>query len=287
MINIETITVHARKCVLPPRCWRLKCVSIINEAEPAFLEHPALMTSVPKITTPTAPVTYFALIPAAGIGARMGGAVPKQYLTVAGQTILRHTVQAFLASPLISHTYVVVSAEDVYVEEALAGLDKVSILRCGGATRRETVRNGLDAIESHNKLNGKIGDQDWVLVHDAARPGLTPALISKLIEQVGNHTTGGLLALPVVDTVKRVANGKVTTISRDGLWLAQTPQMFRHAALSAALDASLHAAVEITDESSAMEATGQVPILVEGHACNLKVTLPSDLALLESYLISS
>jgi 2-C-methyl-D-erythritol 4-phosphate cytidylyltransferase len=217
---------------------------------------------------------YVALIPAAGVGARMGGATPKQYLPIADQTLLRYTVKAFLAASELTHTYVVVSQEDAYVDEALSGLRGVTILRCGGATRRESVSNGLQAIAAF------VHPQDWVLVHDAARPGVTPELLTKLIQQVGEHAVGGLLALPVVDTVKRVNQGKVETISREGLWLAQTPQMFRHAALSSAL----LDAVEVTDEASAIELSGRIPLLIEGHACNLKVTLPSDLALAELYL---
>lgn len=204
----------------------------------------------------------------------MGGTTPKQYLDIAGQPILRYTVQAFLAAAEIAHIYVVVSPDDAYVEHALAGLERVSILRCGGATRRASVSNGLQAIASF------VDSQDWVLVHDAARPGLTPELITRLIEQVGEHPVGGLLALPVVDTVKRVTDGRVETIAREGLWLAQTPQMFRHGVLSAAL----MAAREVTDESSAIELAGMTPLLVEGHACNSKVTLPSDLALVQPYL---
>lgn len=204
----------------------------------------------------------------------MGGAIPKQYLKIAGQPILRHTVQAFFTSPEITHTYVVVSPEDAYVDEALAGLQGVTILRCGGVTRRESVSNGLQAIAS------SCDAHDWVLVHDAARPGLTTQLLAKLIRQVGDHAVGGLLALPVVDTVKRVYHGRVETVPREGLWLAQTPQMFRHGVLAKAL----LAAVEVTDESSAIELSGRIPLLIEGHACNLKVTLPSDLALVELYL---
>lgn len=204
----------------------------------------------------------------------MGGQIPKQYLMIAGQAILRYTVQAFLASPEIAHTFVVVSAEDAYIDEALAGLHGVTILRCGGATRRESVSNGLQALAS------SCDAQDWVLVHDAARPGLTRQLLAKLIRQVGDHAVGGLLALPVVDTVKRVNHGRVETVPREGLWLAQTPQMFRHAVLAKAL----LSAVEVTDESSAIELSGRIPLLIEGHACNLKVTLPSDLALVELYL---
>lgn len=217
---------------------------------------------------------YVALIPAAGVGARMGGTLPKQYLLIDGQPLLRYTVQAFLNTSEIAHTYVAVSPEDTYVDEALTGLSGVTVLRCGGSTRRESVVNGLHAVRLI------VDAQDWVLVHDAARPGLTPDLIRRLMREVGAHAIGGLLALPVVDTVKRVKDGRVQTITRDGLWLAQTPQMFRHASLLSALLAT----EEVTDESSAIELAGETPLLVEGHACNMKVTLPSDLELVQRYL---
>ncbi|MBY0571653.1 MAG: 2-C-methyl-D-erythritol 4-phosphate cytidylyltransferase [Burkholderiaceae bacterium] len=217
---------------------------------------------------------YVALIPAAGVGARMGANSPKQYLTIAGKSILQHTVNAFLNFPGISHTYVVVSEEDVVADTALLAAERMTILRCGGETRRDSVRNGLAYLAD------KLDANDWVLVHDAARPGLTSALLQKLIEQVGLDAVGGLLALPVVDTVKRIQDGKVETVSREGLWLAQTPQMFRYALLCKALDQ----AEQVTDESSALELMGYSPVLVEGHACNLKVTLPADLLLAAQYL---
>ena len=177
---------------------------------------------------------YFALIPAAGVGARMEAACPKQYLSLAGQPMLRHTVTAFLNSACITHTFVVVSQNDAYIDEALgeSGLPGVTVLRCGGATRKASVLNGLQALRDQMDAN------DWVLVHDAARPGLTPALIAKLITAIGDSPVGGLLALPVVDTVKRVEAGRVQTIVRDGLWLAQTPQIFRRELF---LDALEHA----------------------------------------------
>ncbi|MFZ6644393.1 2-C-methyl-D-erythritol 4-phosphate cytidylyltransferase [Undibacterium sp. TJN25] len=224
------------------------------------------------------PVRYFALIPAAGVGSRMGAATPKQYLALSGISILQHTVQAFLRAPQIAHTAVVVSRDDAYADDALHAAGKLSVLRCGGDTRKESVRNGLQALRQLPGLS--VADDDWVLVHDAARPGLTPALIARLIAQIGSHDVGGLLALPVVDTVKRSVNGVVTTVAREGLWLAQTPQMFRYRLLCDALDA----ASEVTDEASAIEAAGYTPMLVEGHARNLKVTLPSDLALAQLYL---
>ncbi len=224
---------------------------------------------------------YFALIPAAGVGARMAADGPKQYLAIGAKPMLRHTVDAFLSSPLITHTYVVVSPTDPYIDGVLPMQtgQGASVLRCGGATRMDSIQNGLAALE------GVIGEGDWVLVHDAARPGLNAALIAHLIATIGDDAVGGLLALPVVDTVKR-AGGAVSTVPRDGLWLAQTPQMFRYRllrdALAAATDASL-----ITDDASAVEALGLSPKLVEGHPRNLKVTLPADIRIAEMYLATS
>ncbi|MCG2583246.1 2-C-methyl-D-erythritol 4-phosphate cytidylyltransferase [Massilia sp. TS11] len=220
---------------------------------------------------------YFALIPAAGVGARMGSELPKQYLPVLGEPMLRRTVQAFLASPYIAHTYVVVSPEDPYIASALPD-GAVSLLRCGGASRLESVRNGLAVLAE------TLGPADWVLVHDAARPGLTPGLIAHLIERVGDDPVGGLLALPVVDTVKRAADGvAAATVPRAGLWLAQTPQMFRYQLLCQALAAATDPEA-VTDDASAVEALGHAPRLVEGHPRNLKVTLPADLRIAEMYL---
>ena len=219
---------------------------------------------------------YFALIPAAGVGARMAADGPKQYLPIGGKPMLRHTLDAFLSSEQISHTFVVVSAADRQID-AVAPSHGVSVLRCGGATRMESIRNALAAMA------GDVREDDWVLVHDAARPGLDRALIDKLIAEVGVHPVGGLLALPVVDTVKRAAPGAVSTISRDGLWLAQTPQMFRLRLLRDALAAATDAAA-ITDDASAVEALGHAPMLVEGHPRNLKVTLPLDIRIAEMYL---
>jgi 2-C-methyl-D-erythritol 4-phosphate cytidylyltransferase len=223
-------------------------------------------------------VRHFALIPAAGVGARMEAGSPKQYLPIAGKPMLRHAVDAFLASPLIAHTYIVVSADDGQID-GLVPDQGVTVLRCGGATRMETILNALQA------LHGSLAAHDQVLVHDAARPGLTPALVEKLIRGVGEHPAGGLLALPVVDTVKRAGQGGLSaqTVPRDGLWLAQTPQMFSYALLHRALSQAPdpHA---ITDDASAVEALGLAPKLIEGHPRNLKVTLPRDILTAELYL---
>jgi 2-C-methyl-D-erythritol 4-phosphate cytidylyltransferase len=215
-------------------------------------------------------------VPAAGVGARMGAGSPKQYLPIGGKPMLRHTLDAFVSSPLIAHTYVVVSVDDPVID-SVAPPAGVTVLRCGGDSRLESVRNGLWALDRELHAN------DWVLVHDAARPGLTGELIEKLITETGEHPAGGLLALPVVDTVKRVVNDDVATVSRDGLWLAQTPQMFRFRLLADALEAVTDPST-ITDDASAVEALGLAPKLVEGHPRNLKVTLPADIRIAEMYL---
>jgi 2-C-methyl-D-erythritol 4-phosphate cytidylyltransferase len=216
---------------------------------------------------------YIALIPAAGVGARMAANVPKQYLDLLGKSVLQRTVDCFLASPQIDHVFVVVSADDAFIDEALTEHKKLTVLNCGGATRRDTVQNGLEVIHKFSHYQ----DHDQVLVHDAARPGLTPAMVSKLIDVVGDDVNGGLLALPVVDTVKRSVAGKVETIDRQNLWLAQTPQMFSLGLLSRALEM----AIAVTDEASAIETIGYSPKLVEGAMRNRKLTVPEDLEFLK------
>ncbi|MBD8532473.1 MULTISPECIES: 2-C-methyl-D-erythritol 4-phosphate cytidylyltransferase [unclassified Massilia] len=226
---------------------------------------------------------YFALIPAAGVGARMAASGPKQYLKIGGKPMLRHAIDAFLFSELIAHTYVVVSADDPVIDSIVPS-HGVTVLRCGGDTRMESVRNGLAALAP------TLREDDWVLVHDAARPGLDEALIEKLITSTGEHPVGGLLALPVVDTVKRSIAGELGTVSREGLWLAQTPQMFRYKLLREALAFASDAArdpKQVTDDASAVEALGLSPKLVEGHPRNMKVTLPSDVRIAEMYLATA
>lgn len=223
---------------------------------------------------------FFALIPAAGVGARMGANSPKQYLSLAGKPMLAHVLETFSHARQIDHVLVVVSDDDAYIDDVmndaphLAG--RVSVLRYGGETRHQSVLNGLAAARD------RIADQDWVLVHDAARPGLSVALIDHLIQSLQNDEVGGLLALPVVDTVKRAAADQrvETTVPRDALWAAQTPQMFRYALLNRALQE----AAQVTDEASAIEALGLQPKLVKGSPRNFKVTLPEDVALAELYL---
>ena len=221
---------------------------------------------------------YFALIPAAGVGKRMNGDCPKQYMPIAGKPMLWHVLDTFVHALQIEHIFLVVHEEDGYVAELMASVpdwaQRVTIIRRGGDTRKASVQNGLDEICS------QVSDQDWILVHDAARPGITLELINALIKTVGNDPVGGLLALPIADTVKRKSGAHLETVPREGLWMAQTPQMFRYGTLTKALDQ-----VEcVTDEASAMEQMCWVPKLVHGHVCNTKVTLPEDRALLELFL---
>lgn len=222
----------------------------------------------------------YVLIPAAGVGQRMGGAIPKQYLQLADKPVLQHVIDVFSACPEIEQVYVVLSPNDAWIDEYLVSHrirlpeNRVTFLRCGGETRRDSVLHGLEAISSGLSL------KDWILVHDAARPGLTPELVRQLIEEVGDHPVGGLLALPVVDTVKRKGKSHVETISREGLWLAQTPQMFRYGTLVQAIQQNL----AVTDEAGAIEALGFVPKLVEGHLSNSKITRPADMSLVEMFL---
>ncbi|MFZ1181177.1 MAG: 2-C-methyl-D-erythritol 4-phosphate cytidylyltransferase [Herbaspirillum sp.] len=230
----------------------------------------------------------FTLIPAAGVGARLTGAMPKQYMPLAGKPMLQYALDTFAASAAIAHTFVVVSAADAYIDGFLAAqrqlTGKVSVMRCGGGTRQESVRNGLQAIREH------ASDDDWILVHDAARPGLDAALLDRLIAALRDDAVGGLLALPVVDTLKRCTGKKTMrvqeTVPRDALWAAQTPQMFRYALLHRALKEAQAqgCASDITDEASAIEMLGLQPKLVQGNPRNFKVTLPHDIALAASFL---
>lgn len=222
---------------------------------------------------------YFALLPAAGVGARMGGQQPKQYLTLAGRPMLWHALRVFEQHPAIEGVYLVLSREDDYWDALAASANwsafgKLHVLRCGGATRAESVLNGLTAIQQD------VTEHDWMLVHDAARPCLSAALLDKLIAELSCDVVGGILAAPVADTLKRAGgDGRILeTVSRERLWGAQTPQMFRHGVLKMALE---QAGVAVTDEASAIEALGQAPKLVESDMTNLKITYPRDLEVAE------
>jgi 2-C-methyl-D-erythritol 4-phosphate cytidylyltransferase len=204
-------------------------------------------------------------------------AIPKQYLPLAGQLMIHHALAALCATPAIANVFVVLAPGDTLWPTApVAALGpKVNVLRCGGETRAQSVVNGLQAMTA---VLGAI-DDDWILVHDAARPCLTIALVEKLIADVGEDDAGGLLAVPVADTLKRAGAGEriAQTVSREGLWQAQTPQMFRHRLLLAALAQ----APGVTDEAGAIEFMGLAPRLVAADVSNLKVTWPLDLQLAE------
>ncbi len=224
---------------------------------------------------------YFALIPAAGTGARFGGDRPKQYLEIGGKMLLAYAATPLLADKRIARIFIALLPEDPYRKRLLsiAGLESALVLPCGGLTRAETVLNGLRAMERHGVL-----DNDWVLVHDAARPCLSAAALNRLIDEVGSDVVGGLLAVPVSDTIKRGdENGRASsTEPRITLWHAQTPQMFRAGALRNALQNAQLAA--ITDEASAIEAAGLRPKLVMGERSNIKVTYAEDFAVAECLL---
>lgn len=218
----------------------------------------------------------YVLIPAAGSGSRMGAELPKQYLPLLGKPLIHHTLSVFCAHPAISRVYVVLSPDDGYWSGH--DDDKVVALRCGGATRAETVLNGLDAIVE------EVAPDDWVLVHDAARPCLSRELLGRLLTELESDPVGGLLAVPVADTLKRAgADGRVQrTEPRAGLWRAQTPQMFPHGLLLCALQAMGTDAP--TDEAQAIEFLGHAPRLVPGDGHNLKVTYPEDIVMAELIL---
>lgn len=223
---------------------------------------------------------HFGLVPAAGSGTRLAAALPKQYLPVAGRPLLWHAVASLLAHPAIGRVAVVLHPDDrLFEQQPWAEMgERISALRCGGATRAESVRNGLAMLRDN------LDDDDWVLVHDAARPCLTIELLQRLLETLDGDGVGGLLAVPVADTLKRSGADQrvVRTEAREGLWRAQTPQMFRYGLLTQALDRADLAAV--TDEASAVEALGLSPVLVPGSERNIKVTFPEDLALAEVIL---
>lgn len=223
---------------------------------------------------------HVALVPAAGVGARFGAGLPKQYSQLLGQTVLHHTLAVLQAEAKIDQVVVVIAPDDPYFDQYDWPQEKLTVLRCGGVSRAQTVQQGLAELLAL----GAVQDQDWVLVHDAARCCLSATALSGLIGHLHGHTIGGLLALPVADTLKRAnAEGDVAaTVDRAGLWQAQTPQMFRARLLADAL--ALGDLNQVTDEASAIEALGLQPKLVLGEASNFKLTLQQDRLLAEAVL---
>ena len=221
---------------------------------------------------------FFGLIPAAGAGERMGSAKPKQYLELLGRPMLYHSVKALLADARIAIVFVVLApADEEFKRHPWAEFgERVAPLYCGGATRHDSVLNGLVAASS------TVEPEDWVLVHDAARPCLGERELQRMLDSLAADEVGGILGVPVADTLKRAdAAGRIqATEPREHLWQAQTPQMFRHDLLLQALSRT----AKLSDEAGAIEALGLAPKLVQGSATNLKVTYPEDLQLAQTIL---
>lgn len=224
--------------------------------------------------------TVWAVVPAAGKGVRMGIETPKQYLMLAGKPVVHHTLEVLVGHAQIAGVVIVTAADDAYWSSCGSSMQTKLRVATGGAKRCHSVLAGL------NKLSGIANDDDWVLVHDAARPCLRAGDIDYLIEELRSSATGGILAFPVSDTLKRcnVANEIQGTVDRTQLWCAMTPQMFRIGTLRMAINATLDKGVFVTDEAQAIEAIGGTPRVVKGHADNIKITHPSDLVLAEIFL---
>jgi 2-C-methyl-D-erythritol 4-phosphate cytidylyltransferase len=235
---------------------------------------------------------YWLVMPAAGVGRRFGTARPKQYASLQGHTVIEWALAPFLTDPGCVGAVVVLAADDSYWPEVADALTRLPgrsaelIVATGGAERSHTVRNGLAALET-----GAASD-DWILVHDAARPCLTRSDLQQLLEHLGSHPVGGLLATPAADTLKRAGDNPGAegyreidqTVDRAGLWRALTPQMFRYQALCEALDRAFAAGRAPTDEAQALEWAGQRPVLVQGSATNIKITSADDLLLAAALL---
>jgi len=210
----------------------------------------------------------------------MGGQLPKQYLALAGLTILEHTIRRLFQCVSVEHVYVVLHPDDQYGKQLLRSFGSRITVVAGGAERADSVLNGLLALQ------GLAADNDWALIHDAARPCFHPSDVNRLMLALADHKVGGLLGVPVADTLKRVRSDLTveSTVPRDKLWRAYTPQVFRYGLLVEAMNWAQQSGQSITDEASAVEASGHAPLMVEGSPDNIKVTHPHDLLLAELYL---
>jgi 2-C-methyl-D-erythritol 4-phosphate cytidylyltransferase len=220
---------------------------------------------------------HWLIVPAAGIGQRMQAECPKQYLRINHQYILDITLSRLLGSGLFAGCMVPLNTEDHWWQGTDASKDRRVQTCNGGAERANSVLSALQALAP------EANEDDWVLVHDAARPCVHPQDLSNLVSTLSDHSVGGLLAAPVADTLKRSGPGgtpEVTgTVDRSHLWRALTPQMFRYGVLVEALAQALKSGLAVTDESSAVEFSGNMPVLVEGRPDNIKITVPADLEL--------
>ncbi|PHS25883.1 MAG: 2-C-methyl-D-erythritol 4-phosphate cytidylyltransferase [Methylophaga sp.] len=224
--------------------------------------------------------SVWAIVPAAGIGARMQADRPKQYLDLAGRTVLEHTLQRLADHPRVKGIIVAIAEHDPWWVQVSVKSDSPIHVVVGGKERADSVYNALTAL-------AKISDDDpWVLVHDAARPCLRHQDIDHMLATLVNHSVGGVLGISVTDTVKRTdAEHEITaTVERQGLWRALTPQMFRLNTLKEALYMAKKQQLVVTDEASAIELSGLKAVMVEGHADNIKITVPEDLALASLFL---
>ncbi len=225
---------------------------------------------------------FWAVVPAAGAGKRMGSDVPKQYLTLNGRQIIEHALHRLLSHPKVEAVYVALSLGDEWWPMSSFAGDHRVVCALGGAERCHSVLNALKL------LSNRADDRDWVLVHDAARPCLRYADLDQLINTLQDDSVGGLLGVPVHDTMKQVDESSrvEATVPRERLWHAYTPQMFRLGLLRRALTEALQQKLLVTDDASAMEQMGYQPKMIQGHADNIKITRPSDLALAEYFLNS-
>lgn len=224
---------------------------------------------------------FWVIIPAAGVGSRMQSATPKQYLPLGSLTVLEHTLSRFLNHPKLLGIVVCLSANDSYWPTLAVSKESKIQITAGGKERADSVLAGL------NFLAPQARPDDWVLVHDAARPNLQLADLEKLLTHVQQDEVGGLLAVPASDTLKQAdATGRVVqTLDRSVIWRALTPQMFKLAMLQKALEQSLQCKCIVTDEASAMEQAGYAPLLIEGRSDNIKITRPEDIEWLAPYFI--
>ncbi|MEI6545162.1 MAG: 2-C-methyl-D-erythritol 4-phosphate cytidylyltransferase, partial [Methylococcales bacterium] len=223
-------------------------------------------------------VRYWAVVPAAGVGKRMNADRPKQYLELAGKTVIEHTLYRLLSADVFAAVAVAISVEDPYWPELDVSVHEKVITAAGGKERADSV---LSALKSIRDL---ASDNDWVLVHDAARPCITATDIHFLIDSLMDDPVGGILALSSHDTLKNVQSGSILgTLDRSHIWRALTPQMFRYGSLKQALEMA-EGNPAITDEASALELQGLQPKIVEGRPDNIKITRPEDLALAQFYM---
>ena len=228
--------------------------------------------------------SIWAVIPAAGIGQRMQSDIPKQYLPLAGSTVIENTILRLLAANKVKGLAVSLRHDDSYWADVSIESNKPVIRAEGGVERCDSVLNAMKALADHESFDA---DKDWVLVHDAVRPCVRLEDIDQLIDQATSNESGGLLALPVRDTMKRQTINSLSvqrTEDREGLWHALTPQLFPYKTLQAALIKAIKDNVMVTDESSAMEHAGYAPVLIKGHEDNIKITRPNDLRLAELFI---